>query len=576
MRIITKLLILLLVLFVSTCLYAVKKEIVPSQPISVIVNGESYVGASVYKVSEKTKYFSVKEIAEIYNANLEWKPVSSQVVVYLNNRKIEIKANSNEVIFGRKLKKMSLPSRLIKNDIYIPAEILTSKEFSEIAEVNTEWNLQTLVLSINHWTNITAVKYFTKPESTQVIIQLSKALSYTVSKTSNSISIKILKGKVQSELINVDNGVIKNIQCIPDKHFVLVKINLEQSPKMVKTSIFSKPNRISVDIVHSQSVDVSSLRESAYSEFDEEKVSVGDENNVNLTLSEELRQSQISEIISTSEIDEKTKDVKKLPVKKFESNDIIDDSYMIVDDTATVVGIMSDGEDKDYKRKKLIVLDAGHGGEDAGAIGPSGTKEKDINLEIVYELKSIFDKDNDYEVILTRNDDTFIPLAERTIIANENSADLFISVHCNANFDRNIQGFEIYFLSENATDSEAAATATLENSVLELEGKSNKKRIALESIFWSMTVTEYMKDSSELSYFISVEANSRLRIPNRGVKQASFYVLRGSQMPSILVESAFLSNYAEEAKLCSKKFRIAVANSIYEGVVRYYARKSKE
>jgi N-acetylmuramoyl-L-alanine amidase len=348
---------------------------------------------------------------------------------------------------------------------------------------------------------------------------------------------------------------------------------------MVKTSAFSKPNRISVDIVHSQSIDVSTLKETVSPEFEEEKYSVQEgeiKDDVNLALPEGFSQSQISEIISTTVgNDEDSKDLEKVPVKKFESNDIIDDSYIIVDDTATMSDVMTGNEDKNYKRKKLIVLDAGHGGEDAGAIGPNGTKEKDINLEIVYELKSIFDKDNDYEVILTRKDDTFIPLAERTNIANENSADLFISVHCNANFDRNVQGFEIYFLSENATDSEAAATATLENSVLELEGKSNKKRAALESIFWSMTVTEYMKDSSELSYFIAVET-SRLKIPDRGVKQASFYVLRGSQMPSVLVESAFLSNYAEEAKLCSKKFRIAIADSIYEGVVRYYARKFKE
>ena len=166
-------------------------------------------------------------------------------------------------------------------------------------------------------------------------------------------------------------------------------------------------------------------------------------------------------------------------------------------------------------------------------------------------------------------------MAERTNIANENNADLFVSVHCNANFNRDINGFEIYFLSEKATDSEAAATAALENAAIEFEGKPTKKRAMLQEMLWSMTVNEYINDSSELCSFVASETPARLKIPNRGVKQASFYVLRGAQMPAVLVESAFLSNYAEESKLNSNKFQTAVADSIYEGIVKYYARKDK-
>jgi N-acetylmuramoyl-L-alanine amidase len=199
-----------------------------------------------------------------------------------------------------------------------------------------------------------------------------------------------------------------------------------------------------------------------------------------------------------------------------------------------------------------------------------------LNLDIAYELKSIFDKDYDFKVILTRKDDTFIPLAERANIANKHKADLFISIHCNTNLDRNVSGFEIYFLSEKATDSEAAATAVLENSVIELEGQPTKKHAMLQKMLWSMTMNEYMNEASELSAFISSQANGRLKIPNRGVKQASFYVLKGTQMPSVLVESDFLSNYAEEARLNTKNFRTSVANSIYEGVIRYYAKKERD
>ncbi|MCA6070908.1 MAG: N-acetylmuramoyl-L-alanine amidase [Endomicrobium sp.] len=580
MKKLTTLLLLLFILFFAGYCFADKKESVSSENINVIVDGNAFKGINVYKMSEQTKYFSVKEIAKIYNAILEWKPVSSQATIHLNNRKIDIKINSASVVFGRKLKKMSLPSRLIKNDIYVPPEILTSPEFAEIAEADTKWNSSTSVLNVTHRSNISTVRYFTRSESTQVLVQLDEPLSYTVSKTSGAVILKILRGKIQPDSINVNNSVIKDIHYGIDGRSAVVKINLEQTPKLVKTSTLTKPDRISIDIIHSKNIDLSSLKEKIISESEEDYAAqYRNTQESDLTLPEEYGQAQVSEVVSEIENGKNNQDLLDIPVAKFEHANIIDDSYMMIDDAESAVKILTktlDDNKSFRKRKKIIVLDAGHGGRDLGAIGPSGTKEKDINLEIVHELKSVFDHDSNYKIILTRKDDTFIPLAERTNIANEHNADLFISVHCNTNFDREASGFEIYYLSENATDSEAAATATLENSVLEMEGRPNKRRALLQDMLWSMTVTDFINDSSELSGFIIAETPSRLKIPNRGVKQASFYVLKGTKMPSILAESAFLSNYAEEAKLNLRKFRVAIADSIYDGVVKYYAKKTKE
>jgi N-acetylmuramoyl-L-alanine amidase len=383
---------------------------------------------------------------------------------------------------------------------------------------------------------------------------------------------------VQYDCINANNGVIKNIVSDTQGRSALIAINLAQKPEFVKVSNLSKPNRISVDIMHSENIDISSLKETVISRPEEEYALNDSVQELDLTSPEQYGQAQINEVISFVEKDTDNKDLEKIPVTKFENKNIIDDSSIITDDPAMTSGIIPKHQNqrKHNKRKKIIILDAGHGGEDPGAVGPNGTKEKDINLEIVYELKKIFDNDDDYEIILTRKDDTFIPLAERTNIANEHNADLFISIHCNANFDRSINGFEIYFLSEKATDSEAAATAVLENSVLKLEGKPSKKRALLENMLWSMVINEHINDSSELSSLIASETPSRVKIPNNGVKQASFYVLRGTQMPAVLVESAFISNYAQEAKFGLKKFRTAIADSIYEGIVKYYARKEKK
>ncbi|MDR3330883.1 MAG: N-acetylmuramoyl-L-alanine amidase [Endomicrobium sp.] len=566
MKKLTTLLFLSLVLLFTTYSYSytTKKGDVSSQAINVIIDGKIFHGVKVYKISNHTKYFSVREIAKIYNASLEWKHMNSQITMHLNNGKVTIKANSKEVIFEKKLKRMQLPSLSAKNDVYIPSEIFTCQDFSKIAEADTKLEPSYLVLNVIHRQNIFSIKYFTKPENTQILIQLDKPLSYTTSILSKTITLKISKCKAQYNFINVNNGIIKDLQYDTQGKYTIIKINLEQKPQFVKTSILSKQNSISIDITHSKDIDnLSNFTRAIATEPEKPN-----------TITTEYGQAKTNEIVSISENDEKDKDLTRIPITKFEhTNNIIDKTETTV---INMVPKNIDREENSYKRKKIIVLDAGHGGQDPGAIGANGTKEKDINLKIVYELKSFFDNDDNYETILTRKDDTFIPLAERTNVAKKHGSDLFISIHCNANSNRNANGFEIYFLSENATDSEAAATANLENSVLELEDISSKKRALLENMFWSMTVTEYMNESSELSGFIAAETSVRLKIPNRGVKQANFYVLRGTQMPAVLVESAFLSNYHEEEKLKSKKFRTAIANSIYEGVVKYYAKKAKE
>ncbi|MCL1901841.1 MAG: N-acetylmuramoyl-L-alanine amidase, partial [Firmicutes bacterium] len=288
--------------------------------------------------------------------------------------------------------------------------------------------------------------------------------------------------------------------------------------------------------------------------------------------------SEITETLSPIEFGQDNQDLAKVQIISFEEQSIVDDSYAIIDDLSGVEGLLPENtapKKKLLKKKRIIVVDAGHGGEDPGAVGPNGTREKNINLSIAHELAKILRNDTDYEVIMTRGDDTFIPLVERTKIANDNKADLFVSIHCNANFNKSATGFEIYFLSEKATDEQSAATARLENSVIELEGKPSKKRSMLQDMLWSMMVNEYINESSELGSFIAGETPGRLKIPNRGVRQANFYVLRGAQMPAVLVESAFISNYSDESKLNRKNFQVATADSIYEGIKKYYARKDK-
>jgi len=575
------LLFLLAMLFFSTCAYGKDEKNLASQSINVIVDGESFPGVNIYRVSEQTNYFSVKEIADVYGGKLSWKPISYQVVMDFNNGKINIRANSTDVVFEGVQKNIFSPSRFIKNDIYISPEIITSKDFAKIVEADSKWNSESLVLTITRNPNISSLKYFTKTDATLLFIYLERPLYYTVSKIPGAVIIKILNGIIQKRVIHVNNDVVSDIVCSTKGRFAFVRINLLQTPKLVKTLILKKSNVISVDIVHSKNIDVPVLKEVTLVGQKEENVE--DKNNSSvekndLTPPENYGEAQVIEFLSLAEDNKNNEDLEKVPVVKFKQDSIIadDNQSLVLSDVNKQYSSIGRVWEKEpcSKTKKNILLDAGHGGNDPGAIGPNGTKEKDINLAIVNELKRIFGRDSNYEIILTRKDDTFIPLSERTSIANKNRADLFISVHCNANFDRNVSGFEIYFLSDRATDFGAATTAILENSVLKLEEKSKKKRILVKNILGSMALNEYVNESSELCGFISDEAQNKLKILNRGVKQANFYVLRGTRMPAVLVESAFLSNYEQEAKLNSKEFQTAVANSVYEGVVKYYARKN--
>jgi N-acetylmuramoyl-L-alanine amidase len=225
---------------------------------------------------------------------------------------------------------------------------------------------------------------------------------------------------------------------------------------------------------------------------------------------------------------------------------------------------------------RTIVIDPGHGGKDPGAIGQYGTKEKDVNLSIAFKLAQILHEKTNLQVILTRKEDEFIPLAERTQIANLKKADLFASIHCNSGLDKDAKGFEIYFLSERATDMEAEAVANIENSVIDLEDKSAVTD-KLKAILWSLTLNEFVNDSSELCSFVVGRVNEMdVDLVNRGVKQAGFYVLRGTKMPAVLVECAFLSNKREERLLNKGSFCDKIAKTVYTGIMDYIERKEQE
>jgi len=216
---------------------------------------------------------------------------------------------------------------------------------------------------------------------------------------------------------------------------------------------------------------------------------------------------------------------------------------------------------------KRIVIDPGHGGKDPGCNASGGVKEKNIVLSIARILKKKIKEEIGCEVFLTRNRDVFLPLERRTAIANMKKADLFISLHVNAHRNRKISGLETYFLNM-ATDERSVMVAARENAT------SQKNISDLQTILNDLMLNTKIAESSRLAHEVQKGMVSRVRkkytrARSLGVKQAPFYVLIGAQMPSVLVETGFLTNRTERKRLLSKKYQESVAEGICAGIKTY-------
>ena len=217
---------------------------------------------------------------------------------------------------------------------------------------------------------------------------------------------------------------------------------------------------------------------------------------------------------------------------------------------------------------KTIVIDAGHGGKDPGAVGYRGTKEKDIALDVAKRLEKKLSKNMNVKVIMTRDEDVFLRLSERTKIANDNKGSLFISIHTNAAEDRRASGFETFLIGLNKNEY-AAKVAARENAVLELEGSANKDLSGEDLIQATMAQASFAAYSETFADLVQKEIKKRVQSKDRGVKQAGFVVLARASMPNVLVELGFISNPSEEKKLRSPQYRDQLATAIYRAVEQY-------
>lgn len=252
-------------------------------------------------------------------------------------------------------------------------------------------------------------------------------------------------------------------------------------------------------------------------------------------------------------------------------------AFTMEDPPKIVIDVSAKRPEAAVLSRKVVVVDAGHGGHDPGAVGPGGLQEKEVTLDIALKVREILGREPDIGVILTRDTDIFIPLVERTAIARKHDADLFVSVHANASPNRRARGIETYLLNWT-NDDEAIRVAARENAVSMKRMREIMAQYKTDDYVGRMLSDlnrDFKRDESlALANYVQDAlygdiARINRRSVNLGVKQALFYVLVGASMPSVLAEVSFISNPEEERLLARESYRSLIARSIADGIRNY-------
>lgn len=225
-----------------------------------------------------------------------------------------------------------------------------------------------------------------------------------------------------------------------------------------------------------------------------------------------------------------------------------------------------------YDRLITVVIDAGHGGEDPGAVGARGSREKDITLAIARRLKTHIDRIENMRAVLTRDSDYFIPLHERVTRARRAQADLFVSVHADAWIRRDARGSSVYALSEQGATSSAARWLAKRENEADLIGGVNidVRDVYLKQTLISLSQDAQIRDSLDLGRFVLAQLGEINELHKRDVEQAGFAVLKAPDIPSVLIETAFISNPEEEKRLNDEAYQETMAAAIAAGIRQYF------
>jgi N-acetylmuramoyl-L-alanine amidase len=505
--------------------------------VSYMKNG-AYVGKIGTYTMNDTLYLDAARAAKLMGGKIYWYPVSGKLLLQNKGNKIMFFMKSDSVMLNDTPVSLANPLIVRGGKAFLAMNFFISRHFAGAFGFKLDYNPSTGNLAAQQKINISSINYYSYKDKTRLVVYLEEPLEYQTSqKDSNIFSITIPDGVVEGQdKINVEDGVITCVDVLQENKMVRLVLTPGENFGKVASFRLSDPDRMVFDI----GKNVEPISQSINGPAAPGPALPAEESGIKVIAPYVPAAPALSTAPATD-----------------------------VPEDAAVPGVnIPDKFILDKGGRKRIVIDAGHGGKDPGGRKAFGLKEKEINLLVAKELYNIIRDGDVLDVLMTRTSDVFIPLSERSDIANKYKADLFISIHANASHDRREKGFEVYFMSENASDPWAAEVADYENSVVGLEedaGSSDASAILLHSL----ARNEYVNEGSQLAGLISKELEKNTPFVNRGVKQAAFYVLRGTYTPGVLVELGFTTNTKDQKDMNDKKVRARTANSIYKGIIKY-------
>jgi N-acetylmuramoyl-L-alanine amidase len=527
--------------------------------LSYMKNGVYAGKINTYKLND-TLYLDASKAAKLMGGKIYWYPVSGKLLLQNKGNKIVFFLKSDSVMLNDI--SVPIPNPLIVRGgrAFLTLDFFISKHFARAFGFKLEYDPSTGVLAAQRKVNISSVNYFSYKDKTRVVVYLVEPLDFQTSQKDNNVfSITVPGGVVEAEdSINIADGVLTSVDIFQENK--VVRLVLTPGDNFGKVSYFklSEPDRLVFDIEKN-------VRSISQSITGSPALVPAPEAGVNVILPGAPSAGETGPDLSTGALSG-TLRAERAPCGPEGGENC---APAPGDGAAAVAGVnIPDKFILDKNSRKRIVIDAGHGGKDAGGRKAFGLKEKEINLLVAKELYSMLKDEDIFDALMTRTSDVFIPLDVRSKIANDYKADIFISIHANASRDRREKGFEVYFMSENASDPWAAEVADFENSVLGLEDE-NAGSDPSAMLLHSLARNEYLNEGSQLAGLISKELEKNTPFVNRGVKQAAFYVLRGTYFPGVLVELGFMSNAKDQKDMNDKKVRTKIANSIYKGVMKY-------
>ncbi|MFZ0391208.1 MAG: N-acetylmuramoyl-L-alanine amidase [Calditrichia bacterium] len=496
---------------------AIRRLIFPhaaSGDISVSSGGGPAVKVPIWHVNNLA-YISSLRLAKSLGYHTYLNEAKRKIVLYFPDYKIVVTANNAFIIINEETYQMAAPALWDKGEIYVPVRYFVPL-VNRYTTLRLDFDAREEVLQVNKTgANLTQIRIEEKDNGTLIRIHTPhdfKKGEVTADMRAGWLHVDFYGGKVDEVTFKKTQprGLVRKVKSFQYEQLASLAFLLKDTPHSTELVLNHSKNEVLV-VLRTRD----NLTEDELAELREEENSSKPSEDVRRQLEEERRK-------------------------------------WLID---------------------VVVIDAGHGGKDPGAIGYGKTREKDVVLGIAKKLGEMINKElPGVKVIYTRSGDQFIPLRRRTQIANENNGKVFISIHANSNRKKSVSGFETYILGPQKGEM-AKSVVLKENAVINFEDSSSRQGYSgINQILATMAQNAFSRQSEYLAALVQQELDRNLRslkIPNRGVKQGPFWVMVGASMPNILVETGFVSNSYDSKILKTASHQYKIAEGIFKGLKRF-------